>query len=770
MEQHELRNWEARCIQEEPPACQAGCPLGVDGRGFTAAIRTGNLKAARRILEKHIPLTGIVARLCEAPCQQYCLRKDHGESIALGRLERFCVEAIPGTPKILRLPPRSQKVVVLGGGPGCLTAAFDLAKKGYPVTLFHEEPGPGECLQDLGEEVLPADVLQEELARLTKLGVVFRPFSSLTKDDFSDAAAFYLGNDGARQLNKLKPFLPGSLNYRETIEISPDPDTFALPGQGWFSGGINADGKYRLITEVYRGRQAALSMDRFLQGASLTADRKTYAKGKTRLHTNTGTVIAAPCALPENEKIITEEQARKEAERCLDCQCLECVKHCSYLRDFGGYPKVYARRIYNNLAIVKGVHQANTMINSCSLCRQCEEFCPNDFSMADLCLSTRQTMVREGRMPPSAHWFALEEMRSAHKDTALLEHAAGTRQSKWLFFPGCQLAGIRPKQTLRLYTHLLALEKETGIWLDCCAAPAQWAGREQEYQEYAQEFRNTWQGMGNPQIVTACATCLSMLNKMLPGTPAVSAWTVLADTRLPETVKDAPKILAISDPCTARDDRKTQAAIRDIVRRLNCTVHPLTMAGKLTECCGFGGLMDNANPEISRQVARDRVRQTDAEILTYCAMCRDQLAKTGHPISHILDLLFPDIAHPAQEPPQTLSARRAHRRQLKAELLCRYAPRNRLQKEPWETICLEIPENVAALMEERRILIDDVKQVLHAVSKKKAFCFRHGEKNRFLAMAVLGEVGFWVEYVPGNDRFTISKCWSHRMKIVRTGV
>ena len=61
--------------------------------------------------------------------------------------------------------------------------------------------------------------------------------------------------------------------------------------------------------------------------------------------------------------------------------------------------------------------------------------------------------------------------------------------------------------------------------------------------------------------------------------------------------------------------------------------------------------MDNANPELARKVAKARVAQSEAGFLTYCAMCRDQLAKTGKPVLHILDLLFPDTAHEASEAP-----------------------------------------------------------------------------------------------------------------------
>ncbi|WP_028584780.1 pyridine nucleotide-disulfide oxidoreductase/dicluster-binding protein [Desulfogranum mediterraneum] len=767
MDQQELRAWEARCIQEEPPGCRAGCPLGVDGRAFARTVAEGEMAAARAILEKSMPLTGIVARLCEAPCEQYCLRQALGGAVALGELERACVAAAPSQGKILRLPPRPKKVVVVGGGPSSLSLAFDLGKKGYPVTLFHSGEHPGGWLNRLPEQVLPAAVLEEELARLQDLGVSFLPMSQLSPQLYQEAEGCYLGQDDA---------LPGAIT---SLLRQPDHLTFALPQTGWFSGGTSdEDDRFRFISDISQGREAAISLDRFLQGASLTASRVALRHGRTELFTRTDQVTPRQRILPADPRGYSRGEALQEASRCLDCQCLECVRHCQYLQAFGAYPKVYARRIYNNSAIVRGNHQANTLINSCSLCRQCETLCPNDFSMADLCLEARQTMVREERMPPSAHWFALEEMRSARSEGALRRHAPGTTNSRALFFPGCQLAGTRPEQTLALYERLRELEPETGIWLDCCAAPAHWAGSTTEFAAILEQLETGWSEMGRPRLITACSSCLQIFRQHLPTVPVESAWVVLAAH--PQAATGTPRpALALSDPCTSRDDPQTQAAVRTILARLDQALAPLAMSGEQTECCGFGGLMESANPKLARQVAAARVAQTEAEILTYCAMCRDQLARAGRPVSYLLDLLLPEQALPAATAPVTISARRSQRRQLKAELLARYAPQEGPAPAPWEALKLNISEPVAVMMEERRILEDDLRQLLYLADQKRlkesidptdpaktrGSCFIHPESGARIASARLGQVTFWVEYQQEAGVYRIERCWSHRMVI-----
>jgi NADPH-dependent glutamate synthase beta subunit-like oxidoreductase len=160
MDQKELHELEALCIQEEPPGCRAGCPLGVDARGFVLAMADEDPVAGRAILEKSMPLAGIVARLCEAPCEQYCRRKSLGGPLAIGRLERVCIEAVPSKAKFFKLPPKPKKVAVIGGGPSSLTVAHDLAKKGHPVHLYHTGEAPGGWLRRLPDNLLDPGPVQ----------------------------------------------------------------------------------------------------------------------------------------------------------------------------------------------------------------------------------------------------------------------------------------------------------------------------------------------------------------------------------------------------------------------------------------------------------------------------------------------------------------------------------------------------------------------------------------------------------------------------------
>ncbi len=753
MDQKELHALEALCIQEEPPGCQAGCPLGVNARAFVQAVGKDDLAGGRAILEKSMPLAGIVARMCEAPCEQYCKRETLGGAIAIGRLERMCIEAVPSKAKFLKLPPKSKKVAVIGAGPSSLALANDLAKKGHPIHVYHTESGPGGWLRNLTDTVLKLEVIDQELKRLESFGVKFHPVKvldyALCTEEYD---AVYIGQDDELAADLLAMIGPA------------DGETCALDQKGWFTGGLQAEGDpYRFIMAVSQGREAAISIDRFLQGASLTASRVKPRNGKTDLFVQTKDLSELKRIEPADQAGYTREEAVEEALRCIDCQCLECVRNCVYLAEYKSYPKVYARRIYNNSAIVKGVHQANTFINSCSLCRQCEVICPNDFSMADLCLQARQQMVVEERMPPSAHWFGLEEMKSAQGESRLLSHAQDQQDSAALFYPGCQLAGIRHLQTVKLYNELCAIEPKTGIWLDCCGAPAYWSGRQEDFEIMVEGFRNDWQSMGKPRLILACSTCLKLFRDNLPEIESVSVWKLLAEQQLVK--KNIGKnALALSDPCTSRDDVETQGAVRSILQQLEQPLAPLEMSGKLTECCGYGGLMAGTDPALGRKVVEARVKQTESVMLTYCAMCRDRLALTGKPVLHLLDLLYPETALEAATPAESISARRVNRRRLKQIMAERCGKDELPQRYDWENIELVISQALEIVMEERHILEDDVRRVLHDY-KQSGRHIAHGSENRKLASSRIGAATFWVEFYEEGDTFHLLRCWSHRMSI-----
>ena len=143
MDGQRVKQWEARCIEEQPPACAAGCPLRVDVRAMLEKIKAGDFAAACAIYARVAPLPAVLSRICDHPCENVCRRAEAGGAIRIGALERACIEA--AYPSIRRTPQparRPKRVAIVGAGLAGLTAAFDLAMKGSAVIVFEAEARP----------------------------------------------------------------------------------------------------------------------------------------------------------------------------------------------------------------------------------------------------------------------------------------------------------------------------------------------------------------------------------------------------------------------------------------------------------------------------------------------------------------------------------------------------------------------------------------------------------------------------------------------------
>jgi glutamate synthase (NADPH) small chain len=623
MDQKGLRELEAQCIQEEPPPCQATCPLHVDVRGMLAAMAQGDLDAARAIYLKSVPFPGIVSRVCDEPCRGTCTRGQVGETIAIRALEQACMPADGPRPAVKKLPGKAKRVAVVGGGLSGLTAVADLARKGYPLTLYEASDRLGGRIWHTPESVLPRDLIARDLAVLAELGVDVRLETTPDLEAICQSyEAVYLAIGQG--------------------DVAVDRMTYATDRPGLFAGGSLLREKWSPITSMSDGRRAAISIDRYLQNVSLTASRTKEGAYETKLYTNTAGIEPAN-AVPLTAAGYSREEAMAEARRCIQCQCLECVKVCEYLEEYGSYPRKYARTVYNNLSIVMGERHANQFINSCATCGLCAAVCPTNFDMGAVCQTARRVMVAQKRMPPSAHDFALRDMAFSNSDKfAMARNQPGKTTSEYVFFPGCQLAGSAPGQVTAVYDYLQAnLPGGVGLMLGCCGAPADWAGRDDLRADALAQFQASYEAMGRPKVALACSSCFQVFKARLPEVELVSLYAVLAENGLPETAVHIPtETIAIHDPCTTREETAVQDSVRHLVGQLGYDMEELPRSRQTTTCCGFGGLMVYANRNLAKKVVARRIAESAADYVTYCAVCRDYFAAQGKPTRHLLDLIF----------------------------------------------------------------------------------------------------------------------------------
>jgi len=175
----ELAQAEAqRCLQCKTAPCRKGCPVEIDIPAFIKYIKEGDLDASIAKINEANGLPAICGRVCpqEEQCEKYCVLAKKGESVAIGRLERYVADTSRGKGNIINLleyAADAQKVAIVGSGPAGLSTASDLAKMGYKVTVFEALHLPGGVLMyGIPEFRLPKDeVVQAEINNLRKLGV-----------------------------------------------------------------------------------------------------------------------------------------------------------------------------------------------------------------------------------------------------------------------------------------------------------------------------------------------------------------------------------------------------------------------------------------------------------------------------------------------------------------------------------------------------------------------------------------------------------------------
>lgn len=173
------------------PPCTNACPVKTDVRGYLSAIAERDYLKAYSLIKEHNPFPAVCAWICPHPCESSCRRGMVDEPLAIRDLKRFAVEKGRETWKNFKSRPKkissphllSQKVAVIGAGPAGLTVAYDLACKGYPVTVYEKCPAPGgQFFSSLPAYRLPAAALTQDLEDILACGMEIKTGVEIGKD------------------------------------------------------------------------------------------------------------------------------------------------------------------------------------------------------------------------------------------------------------------------------------------------------------------------------------------------------------------------------------------------------------------------------------------------------------------------------------------------------------------------------------------------------------------------------------------------------------
>jgi len=159
--------------KRQQPMCQANCPLGVNAQGYIALARVGRYDEALALIRNHNVLPAICGRICTHPCENACRRAEVDAPLAIRDIKRYVADhgTIQDIPAAQR-QKRSERIAVIGSGPAGLSAAADLARQGFGVTVFEKEKEAGGLLRyGIGPHRLPRAILDQELDDIRREGV-----------------------------------------------------------------------------------------------------------------------------------------------------------------------------------------------------------------------------------------------------------------------------------------------------------------------------------------------------------------------------------------------------------------------------------------------------------------------------------------------------------------------------------------------------------------------------------------------------------------------
>ncbi|MDD5675474.1 MAG: NADPH-dependent glutamate synthase [Chitinivibrionales bacterium] len=196
----------SRCLNCKKPLCMQGCPVEVDIPSFIQKIKEGKFDQAIALIKEKNNLPAVCGRVCpqEGQCEKFCILGKKGQSVAIGRLERYVADREIGqaakASAVAQVKYPDQRIGVVGSGPAGLTCAADLAKMGYPVTIFEVLHATGGVLRyGIPEFRLPKKIVDIEVDYIKGLGVDIKLNvvigKTLTLDDLREEGykAFFVG-------------------------------------------------------------------------------------------------------------------------------------------------------------------------------------------------------------------------------------------------------------------------------------------------------------------------------------------------------------------------------------------------------------------------------------------------------------------------------------------------------------------------------------------------------------------------------------------------
>lgn len=721
------------CIRNSPPPCSHACPLGIDVRDFMNKFQSGLAASAYKTFSIAAVFPGIVCHICPQPCKQACTRKDFDGAVNLKALEKHCWLQMHEKPqKSYFMREKKQKILVYGGEIGILALAVKLARRGYPVDIIVSENRLGGTLWDIEQDLLPEEVLQEEMQVVANEKFIHVTYgvSKIDEGLLEQYDAIVLPMDYLKQVC--------SQNHENIFTFADAEDP---------------------LKSIYQGNMLSYNVEEFIKIHKVF---HTKDIGKKEPYVPIlQTLEKKPPVVPADSKNWTEDEVKQEAGRCLKCQCNQCMDACPMMKYYhNDYPTLATAIMDTVEAQEIDKKRGLYPLMSCLQCGACEQACPVGINTKELILSSRR-MIHKKKTLPIAHYnYWLQDMEHANKEAEFFIAAGGNND--YVYFPGCQMGASHPGYVECSYDWLRKLyPNRISLWSRCCCAPAYWSGNEALYEQETKEIRQKWNAWGKPTFILSCPTCMEQFQEAFPEIQVVSLWSLLAEHM--EKKPSSKSKVAIFDSCAARENKRLQQDIRKIVFQAGYEGCELEKNREHAQCCGYGGLVFSTNAQLVRETIEQNAQQDDVEFVTYCTNCMDSFRLEQKRARFILDLVFG--TEPQKDSP-SLTQRRQNRKDLRKNLLKKYLNEERMEESmPYENICLKMNAATRQKLNSQLLLEEDIQDLIGHAEENSLFLY-DVDTEEHIAHKQSGYITMWARYqVIDEQTYELHSVYFHRVKL-----
>lgn len=721
------------CLKDAPAPCSSACPLGMDIRDFIKKLEGGMISAAYKAFSLYAVLPGTVCHICSQPCVSACVRGQVDQAIHLKSLERFCWQQMRGQPKKnYFIRQKKERILICGGGPGELAAAVKLARRGYPVDIAVKEGRLGGALWDIGEERLPAEVLEEDLSEICveKLIHVMYHIESVPEEQWKEYDAVLLSEQYERE---------GTLREKKCFQLQP----------------LDSH-----LEEIRQGTRLSYQIEEFVKIHKVFMTKEEPERMKPYVPDNSRLKYKEP-VIPADAEHWTKEEAISEAARCIQCQCSLCSDVCPMMKYYHEDYRQLSSAVLDTVEAQEIDRKRGLYpLMSCLQCGACEQVCPVNIDTKAMILSSRRMLHKKQTLPQAHYHFWLQDMEHANHRGACFIPAEKT--CRYLYFPGCQMGASFPDYVARSYEWLRSLHpEETALWVRCCCAPAQWSGNEELCKRETETIRIKWEELGRPVFVLSCPTCMTQFRERLPEIESSSLWSLLAENLSPMEKKN--QRATIFDSCAARGNEQLQADIRKIVSLAGFDGTELEWNKESARCCGYGGLVYSTNPDLVDQIIEENKKQSKAPFVTYCTNCMDSFRIKGKKVSFLFDLIFEGEM---QEEVPDLTRRRENRMDLKQQMWRKYLKEERTEDPmPYQEFQLHMDTEMRASINRQLLLEEELKQIIGEAEEHKNWLYDADTGER-IVHKMSGFITIWIRYRALSETvYEICACYFHRVQL-----